>query len=283
MKIASYVDAERVRYGIVVEDARLLPASDRFLCQFPSVKAVLQAQALPALQADAEQTSESLALSDLQLLPPVHNPDKILCVGINYKKKYPVDTAPPLPDNMILFGKHIESLVGHGQTLEQPQGQAANTFDYEGEIAIIVGRAGRHISVADALDYIAGYTVLNDGSVREWQKHSLHAGKNFSRSGACGPYLLRAEDVPDCNALELRTWLNDELVQETAADQMLFTIAEQISYISHLMPLAAGDIIATGSPEGSGGSRTPQRFLKPGDRLEIEVRGVGKLCNVVGS
>jgi 2-keto-4-pentenoate hydratase/2-oxohepta-3-ene-1,7-dioic acid hydratase in catechol pathway len=221
-------------------------------------------------------------MDNLELVPPVHNPDNILCIGINYKKRYPLDTALHLPDNIILFGKHIGSLTGHSQRLEIPLGDAARTLDYEGEIAVVIGRAGRHICVENALDYIGGYTVLNDGSVREWQKQSLHAGKNFYHSGACGPYMVTSDEIADSSALELRTWLNGELVQQVTADQMLFSIAEQISYISHLMPLAAGDIIATGSPEGSGGSRVPQRFLQAGDHLEIEVSGVGRLSNVVG-
>lgn len=282
MKIASYLEGSKARYGEVVDESTLLPASRRFIQQYDSVRDVIKANAYSALQCDVRENNQPVPFGSLQLLPPVHNPEKILCVGINYKKRYPLDTAPPLPDNIILFGKHTNSLTGHLQSLEIPEGEAASSFDYEGEIAVIIGRSGRHIGVEEALDYIAGYTVLNDGSVRGWQKHSLHAGKNFYHSGACGPYMVTSDEIADSSALELRTWLNGKLVQQTTADQMLFSIAEQISYISHLMPLAAGDIVATGSPEGSGGSRDPQCFLQRGDHLEIEVSGVGILSNVVG-
>ena len=189
----------------------------------------------------------------------------------------------PPPENIILFAKLPGTLVSHKQPLEIPMGKAAETFDYEGEIGVVIGKHGRHISESDALDYIAGYTIINDGSVRAWQKHSVHAGKNFANSGGCGPWMVTADAMPHYSEIALQTHLNGELVQDTTAKEMVFSIPQLIAYISHTIDLRSGDLIATGSPEGSGGSRQPQRFLRQGDLLEITVSGVGTLVNPIGA
>ncbi|MEM9776671.1 MAG: fumarylacetoacetate hydrolase family protein [Chloroflexota bacterium] len=255
---------------------------------YPTLRHVLEADALDQLAADCAQSNNQIPLSDVQLLPPIPNAQRIICVGVNYPKRYPVpneqgeiETMPP-PENIILFAKLDGTLVGHGQPLELPLGPAANTFDYEGEITLVIGKGGRHIPAESAFEHVAGYTIMNDGSVRGWQKHSVHAGKNFANSGACGPWLVTADEIDDPFEMTLQTRLNGELVQDTVASEMVFSIPELIAYISHTIDLRPGDLIATGSPEGSGGSRIPQRFLRPGDELEISVSGVGTLKNRVG-
>jgi 2-keto-4-pentenoate hydratase/2-oxohepta-3-ene-1,7-dioic acid hydratase in catechol pathway len=207
----------------------------------------------------------------------------VICVGINYPKRHPVEGVLPPPEHITIFGKMEGTLVGHGEALEVPRGEAAATFDYEGEIVIVIGRGGRHIRRADALAHVAGYTIMDDGSVRGWQKQSLHAGKNFTRSGACGPWMTTADEIPDPSAMTLTTRLNGETVQHTPASAMIFPIPQVIEYVSHITELSPGDLISTGSPEGSGGSRQPQRFLVAGDRLEIEVSGIGTLANRIGA
>jgi len=189
--------------------------------------------------------------------------------------------APPDPDHIILFAKHQDAVVGQGQALELPQGDAAQTFDYEGEITLVIGKAGRHITRETAMSHVAGYTILNDGSVRGWQKHSLHAGKNFAKSGGCGPWIVTADTIDKVSAMTVSTHVNGELRQHTDVSQMIFGLDALIAYISHFTPLNPGDLIATGTPEGAGGSFSPTRFLRDGDLVEITVSGVGTLSNRV--
>ena len=189
--------------------------------------------------------------------------------------------SPPKPENIILFGKDHSSLVAHYESLELPIGRPGLTFDYEGEVAVIIGKTGRNISISDAKNYIFGYSILNDGSVREWQKHSIYAGKNFQNSSSWGPYVVTKDEFKDVDSIQLSTYLNTVRVQDTTVNKMIFSIAEQISYISTLYTLLPGDVIATGSPDGTGGSRNPKRHLVSGDKLEVRVSGIGSLVNYV--
>ena len=286
MKIISYYEKPKCRnnpihYGVVLGDV-IIPASITFTEQYPSLRDVLAADQINGLAQDIQQQSYTLPLSQIAFVPPVYNPQRIICVGINYPKRYPLDNPAPPPDNIILFAKLDGTLVGHNDELELPCGNAAQTFDYEGEIVVIIGKGGRHIKIENAFDHVAGYTVLNDGSVREWQKHSVHAGKNFANSGACGPWIVTADEIDDPLSLKLTTRLNGEIVQDTTANEMVFSIPQIITYISNTIDLRPGDIIATGSPEGSGGSRRPPRYLRAGDQLDISVSQVGVLSNKVG-
>jgi len=281
MKIASFYVDRTARYGRV-SGKGIIAVSETFQQKFPGFRDVLQANAMDELTRDTDGRANDYDIETVQLLPPVINPERVFCVGINYPKKYPLDNPAPPPEHIILFAKLPGTLVGHGAKLEIPQGEAADTFDYEGEIGIVIGKAGRHINEANALDHIAGYTVINDGSVRGWQKHSVHAGKNFANSGACGPWMVTADEIGDLASMHLSTHLNGETVQDTTAAEMVFSIPEVIAYISHTIDLRPGDLIATGSPEGAGGSRQPPRFLRKGDQLDIEVSGVGVLHNQVG-
>ena len=282
MKIASFKNADTTCYGIV-KNNDIVPVSIEFQLRYPTLRQVLEGDAIRALAEDTGNRSPEHSIDDLQLLPPLFNAQRIICVGINYAKRYPLDSPAPPPEHIILFAKLDGTLVGHGEALEIPSGEAAETFDYEGEIALVIGKRGRHITQEKAFDHIAGYTIVNDGSVRGWQKHSVHTGKNFANSGACGPWMVTADEIEDPFAITLKTRLNGDEVQNTNAAEMLFPIPELIEYISHTIDLRPGDIISTGSPEGSGGSRQPPRFLRAGDTLEIEVSGVGVLQNRVGN
>lgn len=276
MKLASFIVDGQSTYG-TVEGETVAPVSDAFAARYPDLRAALAADALGALDLGA-----ALPADRVTFLLPIPAPSKIVCVGLNYRKPYPVDgVAPPDPDNIVLFGKERQCLVAHRAALEIPPGEAAETFDYEAEIAVVIGREGRCIAPEDALAHVAGYTCFNDGSVRAWQRHSVHAGKNFERSGSCGPWITTADEVPDWAALRLTARLNGEVVQDALASEMIFGLPEQIAYVSHLMTLHPGDIIATGSPDGTGGSRTPKRFLRAGDTVEVTVSGVGTLVNRV--
>jgi 2-keto-4-pentenoate hydratase/2-oxohepta-3-ene-1,7-dioic acid hydratase in catechol pathway len=281
MKIASFLMGGEPWYGLVEEDV-LYPVSAEFRVRFASLRAVLAADHVPGLAEDCRQRP-AIDASAVTFLPPVPDPARVICVGINYPKRYPLDANVGRPENIILFAKLPGTLLGHDTALEIPVGSAAETLDYEGEIAVIIGKRGRHIAAAQAHEYIAGYSVLNDGSVRGWQKHSVHAGKNFAGSGACGPWMVTADEIDVPEAMTVTTKLNGQIVQHAASSEMFFSIPDVIAYISHTIPLEPGDIIAMGSPDGSGGSRTPTRFLQNGDLLEIEVSGVGCLRNRVGS
>ena len=171
------------------------------------------------------------------------------------------------------------TLVAHGESVVAPS--VSTSFDYEAELAAVLGVGGRHIAVGDALDHVAGYTCLNDGSVREWQRHSVNAGKNFHRSGSIGPWMVTADQISDPQDLRLVARVDGEVRQDASTGDMIFTMAEIISYLSQIIEMRPGDVIATGSPEGTGGSFDPPRFLKAGQQIEIEIEGIGVLTNDV--
>ena len=227
-------------------------------------------------------STPKLKYNKIKFLPPIVNPTKIMCIGMNYRKPYPVDgKSLSNPENIILFGKNSEALLAHNETLEIPAGDASESFDYEGEIAVVIGAQARNVSVSNADNFIFGFSAFNDGSVRDWQSHSIYAGKNFSGSGSWGPWITPLEDLSDLRDLELTVILNGEVVQKATSNDMIFSIQEQISYISSIMTLNPGDVIATGSPDGTGASFSPKRFLKAGDDLEIHVNKVGILKNYI--
>lgn len=282
MNIGSFLLDEEPLYGVFSGEA-VAPASTGFMARYPTLRDVLDADALMALHQDTGQ-GRHVPISDIRFLPPIPNPRKIICVGMNYRKPYPVDgVAPPDPANIILFGKEREVMLAHGEALEIPVGEAARSFDYEGEIAVIVGRTARHVAVDDAMHHVLGYSAFNDGSVRDWQKHSIYAGKNFAGSGAWGPWITTVDSLPPPQDLELTVTLNGEVVQHAFGSEMIFSIAEQIAYASHLFTLRPGDVIATGSPDGTGGSRDPKRFLRSGDEVTISIGPACKLVNSVQS
>jgi len=246
---------------------------------WPDLAAALQAgpQAIArALQGNAAR----LPLHGLQYLPPIVAPRKILCVGLNYGR-HVAETGRELPAHPSLFVRFADTLVGHQAPVWRPA--ASDKFDFEGELAVVIGKAGRRIPAARALDHVAGYTCMAENSVRDFQKHSAQVtpGKNFLRSGALGPWLATADDVPDPASLRLTTRLNGEVMQEGRLDDLIFPVAELIAYISTFTPLSPGDIIATGTPEGVGARRTPPRFMAAGDVLEVDIPGVGRLVNPV--
>jgi 2-keto-4-pentenoate hydratase/2-oxohepta-3-ene-1,7-dioic acid hydratase in catechol pathway len=280
MKIATYMSRGGPVYGGVTEGG-LVTASDSFLANYPTLRAVLAGDALAELARDISGRAADRAIDAVTFLPPVHDAARVICVGVNYPKRYPLDAPAPISGDILLFAKLPGALVGHATALELPQGAAADSFDYEGEIVAVIGKPGRHIPQDRAMDHVAGFTLMNDGSVRGWQKHSVHAGKNFARSGSCGPWLVTADEVADVAGLELTTRLNGKIVQQARADEMIHSIAKVIAYASHIGELSAGDMIATGSPEGSGGSRTPPRFLTLGDEIDVSSPAIGQLRNRV--
>ncbi|MCE8514976.1 fumarylacetoacetate hydrolase family protein [Ruegeria pomeroyi] len=279
MRLASFLVDGAPGYGVIT-DAGAHPALPALRAACPTLRDYLRTRPVADLPG---QCGAALPLNGLVWLPPIPEPGKILCAGMNYRKPYPVDGVPPPdPGHVVLFSRHPQTLVGHGAPLEMPQGSAAESFDFEGEIVAVIGRPGRHIAPEAALGHVLGYSAMNEGSVRGWMKHSVHAGKNFHASGSWGPWITTADEAGDIAGMTLQTRVNGTLMQSDCGAGMIFGLAELIAYISHIQPLEAGDIIATGSPDGTGGSRTPPAFLRPGDRVAVTVGGVGTLENSVG-
>ena len=280
MKLVSFLNNDQESFG-VLGNSGLHPVLEAFKKECPDLKSVIGSQKIEALEKSCEENA--LPLSQVTLLPPIPNPGKIICAGMNYRKPYPVDgIAPPDPGNIVIFSRHSDTLVGDGTDLERPRGEAAETFDFEGEIVAVIGKSGRLISSEDALQHIVGYSIMNEGSVRGWMKHSVHAGKNFHASGSWGPWITTVDEIDDFSSLKLETHVNGKLMQAASAAEMIFSLSDLIAYISNLTPLNPGDIIATGSPDGTGGSRNPSVFLKPGDCVEVSVDRIGTLKNHVG-
>ena len=280
MKLVSFSQNGQEGFGIFSQSG-IYPVLEKFKKEFPNLRAVIDSQKIEDFEAFCE--SNPIPLSEVSLLPPIPNPGKIICAGMNYRKPYPVDgVAAPDPGNVVIFARHTETLVGHGADLELPSGKASETYDFEGEIVAVIGKSGRFISKDDALKHVIGYSIMNEGSVRGWMKHSVHAGKNFHASGSWGPWITTADEIDDFSSLKLETYVNGKLMQSASAGEMIFSLSELISYTSNLLPLNPGDIIATGSPDGTGGSRNPTAFLNSGDCVEVSVDRIGTLKNYVG-
>ncbi|APG95253.1 fumarylacetoacetate hydrolase family protein [Sinorhizobium americanum] len=219
------------------------------------------------------------SIADADLLPPIANPAKIICVGLNYLD-HRIETRRPETAFPTLFIRWPDTQVGHSQALVCPK--EPSRFDYEGELAIVIGKGGRHIPADQAMSHVIGYSCYNDGSVRDWQKHTSQftPGKNFIASAGFGPWLV-IDEIADPNTLTLTTRLNGEVVQQSGLDLLIFSIPELIAYISTFTELSIGDVIVTGTPGGVGDRRDPPLYMKPGDIVEVEVTGVGTLVNSV--
>jgi 2-keto-4-pentenoate hydratase/2-oxohepta-3-ene-1,7-dioic acid hydratase in catechol pathway len=204
----------------------------------------------------------------------IPNPAKILCVGINYKS-HAEETGRDTMANPQMFLRLTNTLVGHDGEMIRPR--VSTHFDFEGELTAIIGKGGRHIKESDALGHVAGYTCFVDGSVRDYQKHSVTSGKNFIGTGPLGPWLATSDEIPDPTKLTLTTRLNGQEMQRSGTDMLIYSIPKIISYVSSFTPLEPGDIIATGTPAGVGHRRNPPVWMKAGDVLEVEITGIGTL------
>jgi 2-keto-4-pentenoate hydratase/2-oxohepta-3-ene-1,7-dioic acid hydratase in catechol pathway len=222
-------------------------------------------------------------LSEIRWLPVIPNPAaKFLCIGINYRP-HMLEMGREAPSHPVVFVRFANSLVGHEEPLVKPG--VSEQFDFEGELAVVIGRRARHIRREAALDYVAGYSCFNDGSVRDFQRHSgqFTPGKNFVASGAFGPWLVTPEEIPDPEALRLETRLNGAVVQSANTGELLFGIAALIEYITIWTELEPGDVIVTGTPGGVGAGRKPPLWMRAGDRIEVEISGIGKLSNLIAA
>jgi acylpyruvate hydrolase len=276
MRLVSYRHDGAVRYGALDANDRVidLRAAD------PSLPPALK-DALPSLRdrATAEGTGTT-PLADLELLPVICDPQKIICIGVNYAD-HAAETGAEPPPYPTVFAKFANALIAHGDPIVLPAASAKP--DYEGELAVVIGRAGKHISEDDALAHVAGYTAMNDVSARDFQNHTSQwvIGKTPDTFAPLGPVLVTAAEVPDPQQLTLRTTVSGEVLQEASTADMLFPVRRLIAYLSQVMTLQPGDVIATGTPSGIGAARTPPRFLRRGDTVTVTIDGLTELTNPV--
>ncbi|HXW42901.1 MAG TPA: fumarylacetoacetate hydrolase family protein [Xanthobacteraceae bacterium] len=240
----------------------------------PSLRAALAAGALPAIRDAVKTAKPDQKPADVKFLPVIPQPNKILCAGINYRS-HAAETGRELPKQPSMFVRFADTLVGHDGALIRPR--VSDNFDFEGELALVIGKPARHVAPERALDHVAGYTCFVDGSVRDYQKFSVTSGKNFPGTGPLGPWLVTADEIPDPSRLTLSTRLNGMQVQHATTDLLIYSVAQIVAFCSDFTALAPGDVIATGTPEGVGMRRTPPLWMKPGDTLEVEISGIGVL------
>lgn len=281
MKLVSFIQDGQALYGLVQGEAYVAPSAD-FLARYPDLKAVLAANALPELQAALQSGGQRVDPAQVQAQAVIPAPGKVICVGLNYKT-HVAETKRPDSEHPSLFLRFADSLAAHGDEVLRPA--FSERFDWEGELAFVIGKGGRHIAAEDAFEHIAGYTCFNDVSVRDWQRHThqFTPGKNFPGTGPLGPYLLTRDEVPDVTQLSLQTRLNGQVVQNASLADLIFDIPTIVAYVSRFTPLSPGDVIATGTPGGVGDRREPPLYMKEGDVVEVEITGLGVLRNRIGT
>jgi 2-keto-4-pentenoate hydratase/2-oxohepta-3-ene-1,7-dioic acid hydratase in catechol pathway len=279
MRIVSFEKNGRPGFGIVAGDG-VVDASSRLAGRPKGLREALTAGALPQLERLASSKPDA-ALADLTFTPVI--PDaaaKLLCVGINYMPHIK-EMGRERPERPVIFVRFGDSIVGHGQALHKPR--ESEQLDFEGELAVIIGKRARRVAKERALDYVAGYSCFNDGSVRDFQRHSAQftPGKNFHASGAFGPWLVTADEIQDPSKLFLTTRLNGAVMQHESVGELCFDVPQLIEYCSTWTQLEPGDVIVTGTPGGVGAGRKPPVWMKPGDTVEVEISGLGTLRNPV--
>ena len=278
MRLASFRTAQGASYGAVTNQG-IVDLGRRLGNRYSDLRALLERNGLEEAR-KAAGSSADYKESELTWLPLIPNPGKIVCVGLNYEE-HRQETGRDKTEQPALFLRLAESQVGHKQPILRPR--ESKNLDYEAEIAVVIGRAGRRISQKDSWNHIAGYSCYNDGSVRDWQRHTIQwtAGKNFASTGGFGPWMVTADEIPAGTLLTLSCRLNGERMQHATTEQMIFKIPKLIEYISSFTTLAPGDVIVTGTPGGVGARRNPPVWMKPGDKVEIEIDKVGVLVNSI--
>ena len=281
MKFATYT-ADGVQYYGAVAPGGMIALSPEFP-DLATLRDVIAADAFPTLARRAGDLDVTHADGTFRWDVPVPDPEKIICVGVNFPdRNAEYKDGQEAPANMSLFARFARSFVGHDTPLTRPP--ESRQLDYEGEIAVVIGKGGRRIPQAEALEHVAALTLCNEGTIRDWVRHAkfnVTQGKNWERSGAMGPWLVPFSDPAQIEDVALTTRVNGELRQDDRTGRMLFPVAQQIAYISTFTTLVAGDIIVTGTPTGAGARFDPPRFLVPGDVVEVAAEGIGLLRNGV--
>lgn len=276
MRLMSFETDGRASWGVVegdgVKDLGAV-AGDRW----PTLRAALDAGALAEA---AAMDAPVLALADVTFLPVIPQPERIFCIGINYASHI-AETGRETPTHPMIFVRWPSSQVGHGQPMVCPK--ESHKFDFEGELAVIIGTGGRRIPAEKALEHVAGYSCYNDGSIRDFQRHTFQftPGKNFPGTGSFGPWMVTGDEIGDPSALTLETRLNGEVMQAAPISDLVFDVPALVAYLSLWTPLSPGDVIITGTTGGVGAFREPPVWMKDGDTIEVEISGIGTLTNPV--
>jgi 2-keto-4-pentenoate hydratase/2-oxohepta-3-ene-1,7-dioic acid hydratase in catechol pathway len=281
-RLATYTINGKTKYGVVAQGG-LIDLSSRYGKDYPTLREVIAAGALTKLADDAAKRTADDPLDGIAWQPPIPAPEKIICIGVNYPDRNAEykdgSDAPKFPS---MFMRTPRSFVGHNSPLVRPR--ASTQLDYEGEVTIVIGKAGRHIKEADALSHIAALTLCNEGTIRDWVRHAkfnVTQGKNFDSTGSLGPWIVPYSSEAQIADIRLSTRVNGETRQDDRTSRLIFKIPYLLGYISTFTTLVPGDVIVTGTPTGAGARFDPPRYLKPGDVVEIEADGIGVLRNPV--
>ena len=278
MKIGSYIYNGKASYGVRLDNG-IVDLGRRLGKFYPDLPTLIKAFALGEAEEESRNQSPDFKEEDVYFLPLMPAPVNIYCAGINYLDHIE-ETGRDKPEFPTLFMKSQQSMIGHGQELVRPK--VSDQFDFEGEFAVVIGKPGRYIAKENWKDYIAGYTIIMDGSIRDFQKRSVDQGKNFYHSSSSGPWLITMDEVPgDFRDMKLTTRLNGKVMQASDLGKLCFDVSDLISYYSQIFYFQPGDMIATGTPGGVGSRRDPPVWMKPGDELEVEITGIGILKNAV--
>jgi len=281
MRLASYIANGRASFGAVVGGG-VVDFRVRFGARFATLVDLIRADVIDEVRAAVAGMRPDFPLSGIELLPPLLAPEKILCIGINYANRNADFNDPDTPKYPSMFYRHPGSFVGAGQALVRPN--VSVQLDYEGEIAMVIGREGRHVPKERAHDYILGYTLCNEGTVRDWLRHgkfNVTQGKNFDRSGSMGPFIVTADEIDSGKPMHLTVKVNGEVTQDDDTGSMIFSFADLIAYVTTFMTIKPADIIVAGTPVKLGPRSDPPRWLKAGDIVEISSPELGTLPNTV--
>jgi len=277
MRVASFTARGAPHFGLIA-DGGIIDCSSRTATN--DLMTLMRGEGLASLERFAGAAPD-FGLDEVRYLPVIANPGaKFLCIGINYRP-HMLEMGREPPPHPVVFTRFADSLVGHGEPMVRPA--ASEQFDFEGELAVVIGRAGRQIPRAAAYEHVAGFSCFNDGSVRDFQRHSgqFTPGKNFVASGSFGPWLVTSDAIDDPEDLLLQTRLNGDVVQKENTGELLFGIPELIEYISIWTELLPGDVIVTGTPGGVGAGRKPPLWMQVGDTIEVEISQIGCLRNPI--
>ncbi|RLL21806.1 fumarylacetoacetate hydrolase family protein [Acinetobacter chengduensis] len=279
MKLASFTHSGKESYGVYTDDG-IIDLKPQFGSEFPDLKSALGEKALERIKEYAASAPISYSHAEVTLLPVIPNPSKVLCIGHNYEA-HRIETNRAKTDYPSVFMRYADSQTAHLQPIIKPI--ESDMLDYEGEIAVVIGKQGRRVKESEAWDYVAGYSCYNDGSVRDWQWHTQQfgPGKNFYQTGSFGPYLVTKDEIANGEILTVKTILNGEIMQQGDTSMMLFPIPKLIEYCSTFITLNPGDVIVTGTPAGVGAKRNPPVFMKEGDQVEIHIDKIGVLRNTI--
>ena len=279
MNFISFLNNNEERFGIVFNN-KVTDLTGQ-INNIKSLKELIQFNCLEEGRSYAKNNPGDIDINSIKLLPVIPNPSKIICVGLNYHE-HVKETEKTIADNPVTFQRFNDSQVAHMENMIIPK--ASDNLDFEGEMALIMKDSESHLSEDDALKYIAGYSCYNDGSVRDWQRHTKSTfgmGKNFKKTGSFGPHMVLAQDIDDYKQLTIKTYLNGEVMQSASLSQLIFDLPFLISYVSKALPWRAGDVLVTGTPGGVGFKRNPPIYLKDGDKVDITISEIGTLSNTL--